>query len=239
MPGGRKRRQPCRPLDPSRKRSSAGWKMMPKRSGHPRSICRPYSSRQPSQVSADQVSPASSSQVPTICPLLDQPYLQGRAFVFCSQFVTALDTKTVEQFVQQALAVLHGAHVAAAVKLSAVRALSKYALQLPRGNTLTLPLRSCFRHPSNANLMQQYSAASLSAVIPLLAHTSESTLVLLLETLEYAVRPNAPDVTDNLYSKVAQSVLQVWTRSANGLWMRCIPYVLSDTKWQNLRLAWQ
>jgi hypothetical protein len=41
--------------------------------------------------------------------------------------------------------------------------------------------------------MQQYSAASLSAVIPLLAHTSESTLVLLLETLEYAVRPNAPD----------------------------------------------
>jgi hypothetical protein len=106
-------------------------------------------------------------------------------------------------------------------------------------NTLTLLLRSCFRHPSNANLMQQYSAASLSAVIPLLAHTSESTLVLLLETLEYAVRPNAPDVTDDLYSKVAQSVLQVWTRSANGLWMRCIPYVLSDTKWQNPRLAWQ
>jgi hypothetical protein len=79
--------------------------------------------------------------------------------------------------------------------------------------------------------MRKYSASSMAAFMPLLQHTTEATLVLLLESIEFAARPDSPDMTEDAYAALMQAILQVWSKFANGecskaKWLhRCLAHV--------------
>lgn len=53
------------------------------------------------------------------------PFLQGRAFVFASQFSELLPTQLAKQYLDAAISVLDSADASVPVKVSAVRALTK------------------------------------------------------------------------------------------------------------------
>lgn len=55
----------------------------------------------------------------------DVPFLQGRAFVFVSQFSELLPTQLAKQYLDAAISVLDSADASVPVKVSAVRALTK------------------------------------------------------------------------------------------------------------------
>lgn len=55
----------------------------------------------------------------------DIPFLQGRVFVFASQFVSALPESSAGDFMRQAQEALDRPDTPVAVKLSAVRAIAK------------------------------------------------------------------------------------------------------------------
>lgn len=55
----------------------------------------------------------------------DVPFLQGRAFVFASQFSELLPTQLAKQYLDAAISVLDSADASVPVKVSAVRALTK------------------------------------------------------------------------------------------------------------------
>lgn len=54
------------------------------------------------------------------------PFLQGRSFVFASQFSQALPAELATQYVDAAIQVLELASAGVPVKVSAVRALNKF-----------------------------------------------------------------------------------------------------------------
>lgn len=55
----------------------------------------------------------------------DTPYLQGRAFVFASQFITALPESAGADYISQALAAIAHDETSIPVKLSAIRGIVK------------------------------------------------------------------------------------------------------------------
>lgn len=55
----------------------------------------------------------------------DTPYLQGRAFVFASQFITALPESAGADFLSQALSAIAHEETSIPVKLSAIRGIVK------------------------------------------------------------------------------------------------------------------
>jgi hypothetical protein len=57
--------------------------------------------------------------------IADVPFLQGRAFVFASQFAELLPTQLAKQYLDAAISVLDSADASIPVKVSAVRALTK------------------------------------------------------------------------------------------------------------------
>lgn len=57
--------------------------------------------------------------------IADVPFLQGRAFVFASQFAELLPAQLAKQYLDAAIRVLDSADAGVPVKVSAVRALTK------------------------------------------------------------------------------------------------------------------
>jgi hypothetical protein len=55
----------------------------------------------------------------------DSPFLQGRSFVFASQFSQALPAELANQYIDAAIQVLEASEAGVPVKVSAVRALNK------------------------------------------------------------------------------------------------------------------
>lgn len=57
--------------------------------------------------------------------MLDLPFLQGRSFVFASQFAQALPVELANSYIDAAIQVLELTSAGVPVKVSAVRALNK------------------------------------------------------------------------------------------------------------------
>jgi hypothetical protein len=56
----------------------------------------------------------------------DQPFLQGRAFVFASQYVNSLQGEMSRQYLEAAVHVLESPGVGIPVKVSAVKTIRKW-----------------------------------------------------------------------------------------------------------------
>ncbi|PWN44604.1 ARM repeat-containing protein [Ceraceosorus guamensis] len=137
------------------------------------------------------------------------PFLLGRCFVFASQYASALPPPLAAEILEAAVRSVEdnssdGAEGDAIIKLSAVRCIKNF-----------------YRH-LDAQAVRPYSARVVSRLGPLLAVTTTSTLVLIVETLQLVATQsqdehggtNANGVPAGVYAEVINATLTAWCRDA-------------------------
>ncbi|GAA5887335.1 hypothetical protein JCM6882_002496 [Rhodosporidiobolus microsporus] len=120
------------------------------------------------------------------------PFLQGRAFVFASQFAEVLPQQLAKQYIQAAIQVLDAAEAGVPVKVSAVRALTNF-----------------FRHLKE-NVEPSHAAVTLSKLLPLLPQTTENTLVLVLDAIQSSLKTAGTIIDASTASALIKAVLTTW-----------------------------
>ncbi|CAG8581226.1 3908_t:CDS:10 [Cetraspora pellucida] len=101
----------------------------------------------------------------------EYPFLQGRAFVFASQYATLLPGELASRYVSEAVCAIQGVG-AIPVKVSALRALQNFCRHL------------------DAQYVAPFQSNIIENVASLLNIVSEDSLILVLETLEEAIKIN-------------------------------------------------
>jgi len=64
--------------------------------------------------------------IPSLLNASDTPFLQGRAFVFASQFASSLSKEMAGQYVAASVQAMGSSEVSTPVKISAVKTVKKY-----------------------------------------------------------------------------------------------------------------
>ncbi|KAI0789448.1 ARM repeat-containing protein [Abortiporus biennis] len=133
--------------------------------------------------------------IPELLRLGDFSFLQGRAFVFSSQYAKLLPLNLADQYLAAAVQVLEAEGVSVPVKLSAVKAIHNFSTTLTDGVLLNVAPRV---------------ARDLG---PFLLQTTEDTLTLVLETLSVVVEIEKAKWLDvDLASNLVGAVLEVWAK---------------------------
>ncbi|BGP38381.1 hypothetical protein JCM10449v2_002313 [Rhodotorula kratochvilovae] len=122
----------------------------------------------------------------------DLPFLQGRAFVFASQFAEVLPPQLAKQYLDAANQVLDSAEAGVPVKVSAVRALTNF-----------------FRHLKD-NVEPAQAVAALSKLLPLLTQTTDNTLVLVLDAIQSSLKVGGAALDAATTQLLVKTVLEVW-----------------------------
>nr|XP_019043733.1 hypothetical protein I302_08314 [Kwoniella bestiolae CBS 10118]OCF22663.1 hypothetical protein I302_08314 [Kwoniella bestiolae CBS 10118] len=135
----------------------------------------------------DQVIPGLLSQSET-------PFLQGRAFVFASQFASLLSDSLAGQYLGAAVHVLDSRDVSVPVKISAVKTIKNFC-----------------RHVS-PEIMQPQSRQVLSLLLPLLPEITNETLYLVLETIRAVFALDTDLINGDSVVEVASRIYDVWVR---------------------------
>ncbi|KAG6872765.1 hypothetical protein C0995_006804 [Termitomyces sp. Mi166 len=137
-----------------------------------------------------------SNVVPSILNLSQHPFLQGRGFVFASQYSKLLPITLASQYLDAALQVIEAAEAGIPVKISAVKAVH--------------------------NFFQDGTDTSLAALAPrvtkglgpFLFITSEDTLSLVLETLSVVLEvEKAKWLTTEMADSLVLALLEVWNKN--------------------------
>ncbi|KAK7063933.1 ARM repeat-containing protein [Favolaschia claudopus] len=137
-----------------------------------------------------------SDVVPSVLGLSEFPFLQGRGFVFASQYAELLPVQMAGQYIEAAIHVIETGDAGAPVKLSAVRAVHN------------------FFQNGDASTLAPFAPRIAKDLGPFLLVTSEETLSLVLETLSVVVGVDkgswiSPDIADSL----VLATLEVWTKN--------------------------
>ncbi|TIA71942.1 hypothetical protein E3P89_01920 [Wallemia ichthyophaga] len=128
----------------------------------------------------------------------ESPFLQGRAFVFASKFAGNLPPDLAGAFVDAAAAMLNHSNAGVPVKISAVRAIRNFANGL------------------DDEIVGPKALQILSSIVPLLAHTTESTLGLLVEAVDSVLDTlNTEALTTELVVQLSSVILPVWEKNVN------------------------
>ncbi|GAA5868959.1 hypothetical protein JCM16303_000320 [Sporobolomyces ruberrimus] len=122
----------------------------------------------------------------------DVQFLQGRAFVFASQYSEALPSQLAKQYIDAAIQVLDSAEAGIPVKVSAVRALTNF-----------------FRH-LKASVDPAQAAVSLAKLLPLLPQATENTLVLVLDATQSCLKAGSSAVEAPTYALLIKALLETW-----------------------------
>ncbi|KPV76594.1 uncharacterized protein RHOBADRAFT_52581 [Rhodotorula graminis WP1] len=130
--------------------------------------------------------------VMTYLTAADLPFLQGRAFVFASQFSEVLPQHLAKQYIDAANHVLELAAASVPVKVSAVRALTNF-----------------FRHLKE-NVEPAQAATALSKLLPLLSGATENTLVLVLDAIQSSLKAGGSVLDEQTTRALVKTVLEVW-----------------------------
>lgn len=147
------------------------------------------------RIFADIVFPNVNNEAPA--------FLQGRCFVFASQFATALPSDLAINFLDAAIAALETDATSMPVKISAVRTIKNF-----------------FRH-LRADTVAPYAPRIVRHLGPLLTRASEDTLILIIETIQ-AVLVQEEDTSEvaiepQTIGEVVQAVLHVWAQNAKDI----------------------
>ncbi|KAG1180299.1 hypothetical protein G6F70_000463 [Rhizopus microsporus] len=126
----------------------------------------------------------------------EYPFLQGRAFVFASEFAKVLPTEMASQYVSVAVHALQSPTSGIPVKISALRALNNYCKYL------------------NAVYISNYQVQIMEGTCLLLPNATEESLMLLLDTLGSAIKINQ-EVTAKYDQILTPAILQVWQKYAS------------------------
>ncbi|WRT69867.1 uncharacterized protein IL334_006858 [Kwoniella shivajii] len=135
----------------------------------------------------DQVIPGLLSQTET-------PFLQGRAFVFASQFASLLSASLASQYLGAAVHVLNSSEVSVPVKISAVKTIKNFC-----------------RHVA-PEVMQPQSRQILSLLLPLLPEIANETLYLTLETVRAVFALDTNLINGESVVEVASRIYDVWVK---------------------------
>ncbi|KAI9307964.1 armadillo-type protein [Cunninghamella echinulata] len=125
--------------------------------------------------------------------LAEYPFLQGRAFVFASEFAKILPAEMSNQYVAVAVNALQSPDSGIPVKISALNALNNYCKHL------------------DAQYVNHYQTNILEGTCQLLPLATEESLMLLLDTLGSAVRINN-EVTAQYEHILTPTVLDIWKK---------------------------
>ncbi|KAH8920893.1 ARM repeat-containing protein [Atractiella rhizophila] len=125
-------------------------------------------------------------------PNIQHPFLQGRAFVFASQFSSVLPPGVAERYVEAAMEVLQKPDASVPVKISSVRAVKNFSKLLPPG------------------AMNIKNVRIIKDLAPLLAQTTDNVTVLLIETLQAAVSAGGELLDEETAEVMSDAVLHAW-----------------------------
>nr|KAK4053501.1 hypothetical protein OIV83_001668 [Microbotryomycetes sp. JL201] len=151
-----------------------------------------------------------SSIVPNHLSDTGLPFLQGRSFVFASQFSSALPADLANRYIDAAVNVLGLTEAGIPVKVSAVRALNNF-----------------FRH-IKTGIDASRSGQALSRLFPLLPQATDNTLVLVVETIESGIKAAGPALDERTSASLASKLLEIWfTKPEDPMLAATIDQVLS------------
>ncbi|KIJ34652.1 hypothetical protein M422DRAFT_76407 [Sphaerobolus stellatus SS14] len=134
--------------------------------------------------------------IPSLLTLTEYPFLQGRCFVFASQYAKCLPSGMSSQYLDAAISVLEAPEPGIPVKVSAVKAIRNFCAQMDNNTVVPLAPRM------------------IKDLGPFLAATTEDTLTLVLEAINVIIEIDDGNwLTPELGQALSQAVLQVWTRN--------------------------
>ena len=136
-----------------------------------------------------------------------QPFLQGRGFVFASQFATSLPSELAVQFLDAAVNAIESDHASLPVKISAVRTVKNFYRHLP------------------SSVVGPYAPRIVQKLGPLLTQASEDTLILIIETVQAVVveetdqgeATTTANVEPAIIGEIVRAALQVWAPNARDI----------------------
>ncbi|KAI0673956.1 ARM repeat-containing protein [Trametes maxima] len=134
--------------------------------------------------------------IPNFLIISQFPFLQGRAFVFASQYAKLLPGQVAGQYLDAAVQVLEAPEAGIPVKVSAVKAIHNFCQNID--DAVAVP-------------MAPRIAKDIGPFLPV---TSEDTLTLVLETLAAVVQiDDGKWITEVLARDIVVAVLDVWMKN--------------------------
>lgn len=135
------------------------------------------------------------------------PFLQGRGFVFASQFATSLPSELAVQFLDSAVNAIESDGASLPVKISAVRTVKNFYRHLP------------------SSVVGPYALRIVQKLGPLLTQASENTLILIIETVQAVVVEETESgeatttalVEPAIIGEIVRAALQVWAPNARDI----------------------
>ncbi|SNX84223.1 related to KAP114 - Member of the karyopherin-beta family, nuclear import [Melanopsichium pennsylvanicum] len=134
-------------------------------------------------------------------------FLQGRAFVFASQFASSLPSELAVQFLDAAVNVIESDGASLPVKISAVRTVKNFYRHLP------------------SRVVGPYAPRVVQKLGPLLTQASEDTLILIIETVQAVVVEETDSgeaastalVEPAIIGEIVRAALKVWAPNARDI----------------------
>ncbi|EJD03488.1 ARM repeat-containing protein [Fomitiporia mediterranea MF3/22] len=134
--------------------------------------------------------------IPQLLSLSDCPFLQGRSFVFASQYSKLLPSQLADQYMSAAITVMENENAGIPIKVSAVKAIQNFASGMDE--SILLPV--AFQIAKDLG--------------PFLLVTNEDTLSLVLETLSSVVNVGKGAwISPELAEQLSTAMLRVWVHN--------------------------
>ncbi|KAG2136547.1 armadillo-type protein, partial [Suillus bovinus] len=134
--------------------------------------------------------------VPSVLNQSDFPFLQGRGFVFASQFARLLPLQMAGQYLEAAMHVIESNSAGIPVKISAVKAIHNFC------------------EGAEDSAIMPFVSRIAQDLGPFLLVTTEDTLSLVLETMSVVLDVNrAQWLTTDLSNSLVLAVLEVWAKN--------------------------
>jgi hypothetical protein len=152
----------------------------------------------------------------------DTPFLQGRAFVFASQFAGLLPEQLASQYLGAAVNALESPSVGVPVKISAVKTIKKSVSLATMSRRHPMPcsllkgvLIYSFCRFVDASVLQPSSHSILSLLIPLLGQATGETLYLVLETVRAVLGLDDALLSPDNCGQVVEPLYAIWESNSS------------------------
>lgn len=120
------------------------------------------------------------------------------------------------QYIDAAIQVIEASEAGVPVKISAVRAVHKYAIFLCALDSVLIA-RNSFFQGGDASTLSPFAPRIAKDMGPFLLMTSDDTLSLVLETLSVVVQVDKGSwLTTELADSLVSAILEVWTKNNKG-----------------------
>ncbi|KAH8835042.1 ARM repeat-containing protein [Flagelloscypha sp. PMI_526] len=134
--------------------------------------------------------------IPTVLNLTDYPFLQGRGFIFVSQFAKLLPIQSAGLYLEAAVQAIESPIAATPVKVAAIRAVQN------------------FTKDGSDEIIRPYAERIVKDLGPYLSSISDDSLLLVLETLSLVIEnDDASWISVELASSLTSAILDVYTRT--------------------------